>query len=138
MKSRVNKFKSTVAAAIIIGIVAGVFAAVTLSILAGGWLLNRMFPTIPYEFASIIAGQGLLIGGLLLVFAGYTASKALKNPEFHDLNSDDDGTDGDSDKETDSDEAAEWLAERIADITHAKLTQNAPRSRRYTAKPRGK
>ncbi|RLT19368.1 MAG: hypothetical protein DWI29_05415 [Planctomycetota bacterium] len=39
--------------AIIIGILAGVCIAVTLAILAGGWLVNWMFPTISYEFASI-------------------------------------------------------------------------------------
>lgn len=132
MKSRPNIFQFSVVAAILSGIVVGVFAAVTLGILAGGWLVNWMFPTIPYEFASVIAGQGLFIAGLVLAYAGYSVVKVMERQEFQDEVTDDD------DEDDDSAEAAEWLAERIADITHAKLTQTAPRSRRYTVKPRGK
>ena len=134
MTSKVHIFQISYVAAIILGIVVGIPTAVTLGILAGGWLVNWMFPTIPYEFASIIAGQGLFIGGLLLAFAGYYATKALENRELQELNSDDE----DEDEDDDSAAAAEWLAERIADITHAKLTQTAPKTRRYTARPRGK
>ena len=133
MKSRVNGLRLSVAIAIISGVIGGVPIVVTLAILAGGWLVNWMFPTIPYEFASLIAGQGLLIAGMLAVAAGIVA-KAIASQELEEQNSDDD----DIDEDTDSAEAAEWLAERIADITHAKLTQTAPKSRRYTAKPRGK
>ena len=134
MKSKVSIVQFSVVAAMITGIVVGVFTAVTLGILAGGWLVNWMFPGIPYEFASIIAGQGLLMAGLVLALAANFAGKVLASQEFQERNSDDDAIDEDDD----SDEAAEWLAERIADMTHAKLTQTAPKNRRYTAKPRGK
>ena len=134
MKSRVNIVQVALVLAIIIVILGGVLIAVTLAILAGGSLVNWMFPTIPYEFASIIAGQGLLIAGLLLALTAHIAAKAIARQELEEQDSDDD----DIDEDTDSAEAAEWLAERIADITHAKLTQTAPKSRRYTAKPRGK
>ena len=134
MKSRVKFVQVSLVVAIIIGILGGVSIAVTLAILAGGWLVNWMFPTIPYEFASIIVGQGLLIAGLLLALTAHIAAKAIARQELEEQDSDDD----DIDEDTDSAEAAEWLAERIADITHAKLTQTAPKSRRYTAKPRGK
>ena len=131
MKSGANIFKFSVVVLIITGIVVGVFTAVTLGILAGGWLVNWMFPTVPYEFASIIAGQGLFIAGLLIAFAGHHLVKEFERHESQDRNTDDvDEDDGSA--------AAEWLAERIADITHAKLTQTTPKSRRYTAKPRGK
>lgn len=138
MKSSVKIVQVSLVVALISGIVVGVPAAVTLAILAGGWVVNWMFPTIPYEFASIIAGQGLLIAGLLLAVAISIAVKAIASheSELKVLNGND--SDDDIDEDTDSDEAAEWLAERIADITHAKLTQTAPKSRRYTAKPRGK
>ena len=134
MKSKVNIVQVSLVVAIIIGILGGVFIAVTLAILAGGWLVNWMFPTISYEFASIIAGQGLLIAGLLLAMTAHIAARAIASQESEERNSDDDAIDEDDD----SDEAAEWLAERIADMTHAKLTQTAPKNRRYTAKPRGK
>jgi len=132
MKTKLSILQLCVGVTVISGIIGGVLTAVTLGILGCGWLVNWMFPTIPYEFASIIAGQGLLIAGLVLAFAARAAAKTLVSQESQERNSDDD------DDDIDSDEAAEWLAERIADITHAKLTQAAPKSRRYTAKPRGK
>ncbi len=132
MKSRVKILQISLVAAIITGIVAGVSIALTLVILAGGWLVNWVFPGIPYEFASIIAGQGLLIAGLLLALAANLVAREMARQEFQDQNTDD------ADEDEDSAAAAEWLAERIADITHAKLTQTAPKTRRYTAKPRGK
>ena len=134
MKSKVNIVQVSLVVAIIIGILVGVSIAVTLALLGGGWLVNWMFPTISYEFASVIAGQGLLIAVLLLAMTAHIVAKAIARQELEEQNSDDD----DIDEDTDSAEAAEWLAERIADITHAKLTQTAPKSRRYTAKPRGK
>jgi len=134
MKAKVKILQLSLVVAIISGIIGVVLTAVTLGILGCGWLVNWMYPTIPYEFASIIAGQALLIAGVLLAVAANIAANAIKNQTLTERNSDDD----DDDDDDDSDEAAEWLAERIADITHAKLTQAAPKSRRYTAKPRGK
>ena len=135
MNTKVSTLQLCAVVAVISGIIGGVLTAVTLGILGCGWLVNWMFPTIPYEFASIIAGQGLLIAGLVLAVAGRVAAKTIiARQEFPEQDSDDD----DMDDDTDSAEAAEWLAERIADITHAKLTQTAPKNRRYTAKPRGK
>ena len=134
MKFQLNILRLSFLVAILSGLVGFAFTAVTLGILAGGWLVNWMSPGIPYEFASIIAGQGLLIAGLLLAFAANFAGKVLASQEFQERNSDDD----DIDEDDDSDEAAEWLAERIAVITHAQLKQTAPKTRRYTAKPRQK
>ena len=134
MKSQVTIVQVSLVVAIIIGILAGVCIAVTLAILAGGWLVNWMFPTISYEFASIIAGQGLLIAGLVVAMTAQIAAREIARHELAERNSDYEEPDDD----TDSAEATEWLAERIADITHAKLTQTTPKSRRYTAKPRGK
>ena len=131
MNTKVSTLQLCAVVAVISGIIGGVLTAVTLGILGCGWLVNWMFPTIPYEFASIIAGQGLLIAGLVLAVAGRVAAMTIARQEFPEQDSDDDDID-------DSSEAAEWLAERIADITHAKLTQTAPKNRRYTAKPRGK
>lgn len=134
MKSKVTIVQVFLVAAIIGGIIAAVFTAVTLAILAGGWMVHWMFPAISYEFASIISGLGLLIAGLLIAMAAHIAARTIASHELEERNNDYD----DIDEDSDSAEAAEWLAERIADITHAKLTQTAPKSRRYTAKPRGK
>lgn len=134
MKFTLNILRLFFLVAILSGLIGFVFTAVTLGILAGGWLVNWMFPGIPYEFASIVAGQGLLMAGLVLALAANFAGKVLASQELQEQNSDDD----DIEEDDDNTEAAGWLAERIAVITHAQLKQTAPKTRRYTAKPRQK
>ena len=119
---------------LVIVVVCTALTAVAAVILAGGWLLNWMFPTVSFQFASLIAGQAVLVASILLligmsVLVESTRSMRDQKANTEAVPSEDDDEDFDFGEE---------LAERIADLTMVKLSRAIPSERRYTTKPRQK
>ena len=119
---------------LVIVVVCTALTAVAAAILAGGWLLNWMFPTISFQFASLIAGQAVLVASTLLLIGMYALVESTRSMRDQKANteavpSEDDDEDFDSGEE---------LAERIAELTMVKLRQAVASERRYTTKPRRK
>ena len=114
------------ATAIIGSAILGTFASIIAVILSGGWVLAWMMPSIPFEFASIISGLGLFVTGLLLVVVARVAGTAMADQRFQNQDKPDD-TETDTRTKDDDDyereEVAEWMAERIADMTYSKMKQ---------------
>jgi hypothetical protein len=117
------------------GILCVVLASVTAVILLGGSVLTWLVPAISMEFASLISGVALLTTGILIAFIAQLIAKIIRNEEIQNQQSTD--QDDEDDENDGSDEAAEWLAERIAEMTSAKLRKwdaieqrSAARSRR--------
>ena len=119
---------------LVIVVVCTALTAVAAAILAGGWLLNWRFPTISFQFASLIAGQAVLVASTLLLIGMYALVESTRSMRDQKANteavpSEDDDEDFDSGEE---------LAERIAELTIVKLRQAVASERRYTTKPRRK
>lgn len=112
-----------------------IFAMVTvatLSIIAGGWVVNWLIPGIKFEFACLIVGQGLVLAAIPLGIFANSFARHLEETQAEENYDDDD------DEDEDNGEAAEWLAERIAELTLARMNQGPPKDRSYTAKARRK
>ena len=127
------EFSTATKFTIILGLIFTALIIVTLSIVAGGWILNWMISSIKFEFACLIFGQGLLLITIPLGVLGNGFLRHLRDEKMLE------GNDNDFDKEDeDDDEEAEWLAERIADLMIARMNQSPPKERRYTARGRSK
>lgn len=119
---------------IVVALVCSVLTAVAAAILAGGWLLNWMFPTISFQFASLIAGQAVLVASTLLLIGMYVLVESTRSMRDQKAN-----TEAVPSEDDDEDfDFGEELAERIAELTKVKLSQVIPSERRYTTKPRRK
>ena len=119
---------------LVIVVVCTALTAVAAAILAGGWLLNWMFPTISFQFASLIAGQAVLVASTLLLIGIHVLVEFTRSTRDQKANTEAVPSEGD-DEHFDS---GEELAERIADLMMIKLTRATPSERRYTTKPRRK
>jgi len=115
---------------LIVGIVCLVVAAITSAILAVGWMVHWLIPSLPFESASVVAGIALSIATFLLYRVVIFLSVHVFPPRF--TYEDDDEEENDDDYESD-----EEMAERIAELTVAKLSR-PPVQKKYTAKARRK
>jgi len=132
MNSTPTRAQLLVVVTLIGGITCLVLVAVTAVVLAGGWMVNWLIPSLPFEYASIITGISLTIATILF----YSVAKILSQfiaPSRHMLQ------DVDDEDEDDDDDYAfdEEMAERIAELTIAKLTR-PPAPKKYSAKARQK
>ena len=111
---------------LIAGGVCLVVAAITSAILAVGWIINWQIPSLPFESASIVAGIALSIATFLLYRVAIFVSGQIIPPRFTYEDQDDEDYEFD-----------EEMADRIAELTVAKLSR-PPVQKKYTAKARRK
>ena len=110
------------------GIVCLVMAAITTGIIAVGWTINWMVPSIRFDSACIVAGIACACTGFVLRGA---AKSLIENGIFPRETADDDDDDEDDDDYIFDEE----MADRIAELTVSKLSRPAP-VKKYTAKAR--
>ena len=112
---------------LICGIACLALAAIASGILAGGWMLNWLIPSLAFEHASIVAGTALTIATILMYgVANIISEHILQKQKIEEEHDDDDDYSFD-----------EEMAERIAELTIAKLNRG-PAAKKYSAKARQK
>jgi len=110
---------------LIFGIGCFVVAVMTSAIIAVGWIINWLIPSIRFDSACIIAGIACAFAGFVLRGAAkfiYARAMPIFPPAFQDDDDDDDDYIFD-----------EEMADRIAELTVSKLSRPVVQ-KKYTAK----
>ena len=124
MNSSLTRAQVLFVVTLICGIVCLALAAIASGILAGGWMLNWLIPSLAFEHASIVAGTALTIATILVYgVANIMSEHILQKQKIEEEHDDDDDYSFD-----------EELAERIAELTIAKLNRGM-RQRSTPQKP---
>lgn len=115
---------------LVLGFACLVVAAITSAIISVGWTINWLIPSLRFDSACIVAGIACSLAGFALRGAAkfiFLHAMPIFPPAFED---DDEDEDDDDDYIFD-----EEMADRIAELTVAKLSRPAVQ-KAYTAKAR--